>query len=72
MNASYVDDLEGIGKVIVTQVNLLNSWMFDGTTYTTGPETEYGVGLLADGSRAQGATYSDADKQSRTGQTKVK
>ena len=30
MNASYVDDLDGVGKVIVTQVNLLK--LFDVTT----------------------------------------
>ena len=30
VNASYVDDLDGVGKVIVTQVNLLK--IFDVTT----------------------------------------
>ena len=31
MNASYVDDLEGVGKVIVTQVPTLDleNWIFD-------------------------------------------
>ena len=67
MNASYVDDLEGVGKVIVTQVPTLDleNWIFD--LEVAGSEAEHSVGLLEDGARAQGAAHSHAHKQPRTG-----
>jgi hypothetical protein len=53
VNASYIDDLEGIGKVIVTQVRGHLSEVHNLAAAAAGSEAEHGAGLLAPGGGAQ-------------------